>query len=118
MTDTKSHYNRIAAREAIAKPQVVSESMVERVADAIFAAFQAGSPRDGARTVADLSPNFAEMYRKQARAAILAMREPTKAMSEAGCPLPDDSGAPYCYDRSVTDEAWRAMIDAALKDPA
>ena len=41
-----------------------------------------------------------------ARAAIEAMREPTLAMER--CPL-------YCRDEDAA--MWRAMIDAALKDP-
>lgn len=50
----------------------------------------------------------ADDVRKMARAAILAMREPTKAMRMEGCPWTD--GSP---DDAAT--AWRSMIDAALK---
>lgn len=45
-----------------------------------------------------------------ARATIEAMREPTKEMLEAGWEHTDDP----CWREDVA-EAWRAMIDAALK---
>lgn len=83
----------------------MSDSMIERVARAICLADRYNPDESW------------PVYEKQARAAIAAMREPTTSMSEAGCPLPDNSGAPYCYDQSVIDGAWRAMIDAALKEP-
>jgi hypothetical protein len=44
-----------------------------------------------------------------ARAAIEAMREPTRAMEITGCG--NDQCGPMC-----TDYVWRAMIDAALKN--
>ena len=47
-------------------------------------------------------------YRRMARAAISAMREPTGAMCLAANPFLGDWGQ--------SDWAWEAMIDAALKE--
>lgn len=52
-----------------------------------------------------------EFHRKRARAAIEAMREPTEAMIDA-VDLPGLAGDPEI----VIAKAWRAMIDAALKE--
>ena len=46
-----------------------------------------------------------------ARAAIEAMREPTKAMENAAYKLTDDTDRWACH----PDDSWRAMIDEALK---
>jgi hypothetical protein len=53
----------------------------------------------------------AYMLRHQAIAVIAVMREPNKAMVQAGWPHTADP----CWESNVAD-AWRAMIDAALID--
>lgn len=54
--------------------------------------------------------------RRQARAAILALREPTPEMLQAAC------DATFCPDPLTPETAhrigWTAAIDAALGDPA
>lgn len=74
------------------------EDMVERVAKAIAHAVwrqsDSGTP-----------PKWSE-WRDEARAAIEAMREPTKAMVEAGTVA--------LHFRPAGLVAWGAMIDAAL----
>lgn len=67
--------------------------MVERVATAIEGALP--------NQMKHLGPLLA-------RAAIEAMREPTAAMEKAAWPEP-------LFDPPVPTEAWKAMIDAALK---
>lgn len=52
-----------------------------------------------------------EMSRRRARAIIRAMREPTDEMAEVGF---QHTGHP-CWPKNVK-EAWRAMIDEALKE--
>ncbi len=90
--------------------------MVERVAQGLYAQTRLNLlGRVGQPEWRDLSHEQQATYRDFAHAAIEAMREPTGAMSEAGCPNEDNTGAPYCFDRSVTDEAYRSMIDTALK---
>ena len=85
----------------------MSESMVERVAKALFAG-------DGLKHAAsnvsldeswEMSPQYHEAYRRKARAAIEAMREPNEQMLGAGEPFADHP-----------DWAWQAMIDDALKE--
>lgn len=90
----------------------MSDSMIERVANTIW---EENRP--------EFAPPYDELdlmdqlrVRQIAIACIKAMREPTAEMIVAGCPVEDNSGAPYCYDRSVTTEAWVLMIDAALKE--
>ena len=64
--------------------------------------------------------NFLELAeihaRQMARAAIAAMREPTKAMRCAGQP-----GYKWAFPSTLTAESvafrWQAMIDAALEEP-
>jgi hypothetical protein len=70
----------------------------------------------GLRDYVDPELSDRDRARARARAAIEDMREPTPGMSVAGCPREDNSGAPYCYDRTITNQAYRAMIDAATTD--
>lgn len=49
-------------------------------------------------------------FDEMARAALQALREPTEAMEEAA--------KPYGICMSALDDAWRAMIDAALSEGA
>jgi hypothetical protein len=74
--------------------------MIERVARAIYAELHPEKPP----TWEHLPLSWQASYRKQAHAAIAAMREPTFAMLEKG------PGDPY-MDR----DTWPAMIDAALE---
>lgn len=88
----------------------MSESLVDHVARAI--AKNAGGDYDKMRT-------RKVFYRKQARAAIAAMRKPTEAMIAAGEPVVYD-----CYslepgeglDENPAIPTWQAMIDAALAE--
>ena len=88
----------------------MSESMIKRVADAMA---ERGVNDPGlAKAVVD--------WGDYARAAIKAMREPTREMDGAGY---DVEGLPgWTADRRAETHlnVWRAMIDAALKeeDPA
>lgn len=76
--------------------------MVERVAKAI--AMHWGC----APQTYDLNPDVRKDWAGYARAAIEAMREPTPNMILAGMET----------DAEMTAIAYRAMIDAALKEPA
>jgi hypothetical protein len=87
-----------------AKEQQASE-MVERVARALYEL--------GATTPGDLwgcaTPTWQESARREARAAIAAMGDPTEAMCAAGASASTSvrpEGVPLI---------WRAMIDEALK---
>ena len=55
-------------------------------------------------------------YEGMARAAIEAMREPTKAMLDAGWEAPADVGLDGLLSESMR-SSWCAMIDAALNHP-
>ena len=85
--------------------------MVERVAKAAYESLFMGSWPDDIGTSID-----AEGFRKAARAAIEAMREPTEEMTNSAERL-DDQGSSIFGEPFVPcphDEAWRVMIDAAL----
>ena len=78
--------------------------MIERVAQAIFAKDPEGM----------FSIHYARVY---ARAAIVAMRDCTPAMLDAGSAAHPAGG--YVRETLLTDiiEAeWRAMVDAALEE--
>jgi hypothetical protein len=93
--------------------------MIERVARAAYEVLMTDEtidawvdkdPADMSSVVVDGSINLLSI----ARAAIAAMREPTKAMAEAGgreVPGAGRDGPVGDYGRFV----WRPMIDAALK---
>lgn len=90
-------------------------SMVERVAAAIHDDWQnagAGPNNRHWSETCESLPGMANAFRKHARAAIEAMREPTEAMINA---------APASYSASFREiwpkicaDIYRAMIDAAL----
>lgn len=87
----------------------MSESMIERVENAIVEAMNA-DPKGGS-------------FSRAARAAIAAMREPTKAMKEAGFDAVLGSvDALPCGPIEIQSDAgsytWRAMIDEALCEDA
>lgn len=88
-----------------------SESMVERVARAIYE----GRNGRGARAWGSQPNAHKEPYRSDARAAIEAMREPTDEMIIEGVETLNHS----LGDGSVMDRdplfAWRAMIHVALQ---
>jgi formate dehydrogenase maturation protein FdhE len=95
------------------------QSMVERVAKAMHAAYEAAAKVNGwatneqCRVAFDDLPaeNKATMY-ASARAAIEAMREPSEAMIATADDVYDqctDTGDFYGF-------IWRAMIDAALAE--
>lgn len=93
----------------------MSESMIERVAEVI-------------REVLRNPPSFSvDMYGRVeadwlARAAIEAMREPTKEMLDAACQVmrerQEQMGDMWfpVSNKVKADIRWRAMIDAALKE--
>jgi hypothetical protein len=89
--------------------------MIERVARALFDDEWPGEPLE------EEWDHNRDAWRQKARAAIEAMREPTKAMlGDQGQPDPrfDDLDyrlEPSEYPRALT-KIWEAMIDAALKD--
>lgn len=86
--------------------------MVESVAKAIYeswANYPACSESDPWEIEAEKMPGKAEHFRKHARAAIEAMREPTLRMESAALP--------HVMRQHQTRDVWRAMIDAALSEP-
>ena len=76
--------------------------MVERVAAAIFCSHIGGNGWPEG-----LPENAKDYWRKEARAAIEAMREPTEAMI-------DKTWREQVADSGDPDGVWRVMIDAAL----
>lgn len=87
----------------------MDETMVERVARAIY---EADDPWNVAWPWPNLKDGHtaADGYRRVARAAIEAMRDPTKAMHEAGeCAPTGIGGSP-----PSVGNIYRTMIDAAL----
>jgi hypothetical protein len=112
MTDTKAHYDRIAAREAIAKPQVVSESMVERVMRSVISVVADRVPDDR------LAIELTKLSGPIARAAIAAMREPTEGMSAVGVTeFYESRGLLVDTPDSAVWSIYTGMVDAALKEP-
>lgn len=102
--------------------------MIERVAKAIY---EADDPWSSAFEwpVMGSERQSADEYRRIAKAAIEAMREPTETMLDAGyvSQLPDNWPNPWPADGNgaeLTSEyvrahtAYRAMIDAALAPPS
>lgn len=81
---------------------MAEQSMVERVAKALFESAVDDRQWANADIYAYKDTSLRELYLAKARAAIDAMREPTAEMIGAM----EDSYQP--------DEVWRAMIDAAL----
>jgi hypothetical protein len=78
---------------------------VERVARALWDA--AGSPDEESWDAT--MEQFRAIYRRQARAAIAAMREPTEEMADAGTKVMATQ-----HQRRWSLPIWRAMIDEAL----
>lgn len=58
---------------------------------------------------------FSKLVELMARAVILDMREPTEAMVEAAKSEDDPGGMFGSFGPRTHDDAWRAMIDEALK---
>lgn len=82
--------------------------MIERVARAVYEARNSGRA-----TVAEwleLPQAVRAEERRDARAAIEAMREPTEGMVQAAHEEAPHIGSVFWW------HSWRAMIDAALKD--
>lgn len=83
-------------------------NMIEKVARVIEPSFD----------VKCFIPNCPECDRirqnakNKAKAAILAMREPSEGMKEFALPDPGSGGPDYGYETEV----WQNMIDAALKE--
>ncbi len=75
-------------------------AMVERVARAIYASIELKKPWDAA-------PKWHEPCRREARAAIEAMREPSREMVGAM-----EEWAGWCA--GYIEEGWSAAIDVAL----
>ncbi len=82
----------------------MEKGMIERVAKALWDAAEA----EEYDAQDDLTKS---MYRRGARAAIEAMRIPTKVMMDAGW----ETTSTHVVD-GRPDEIWPAMIDAALKE--
>lgn len=79
--------------------------MVERVAELL-------SMKESGLSLAELAnhsqPRDADFFRESARAVIKAMREPTRAVADAG--IPDGN----YWDDLTPEIVWQAMIDAIL----
>lgn len=97
------------------KGMLEMSEMVERAAKAMFESDQAEPGHRASNlmifgqedpvtwefaTNAEVGPVLGEDYRRKARAALIAMREPTDSLADAG----------------VSPLAWATVIDAALKD--
>lgn len=82
----------------------MSESMIERVAKAMFPHFW-DENMEGDDPY--LMPKIRGTAREKARAAIEAMREPTFEMVEAPAAIEIDPG--------TADDVWRAMISKAME---
>lgn len=98
-------------------PTEGSNEMVERVAIAIFVSWYDGSPMAPVAFYTDCDDVLQADYRRIARAAIEAMREPTEAVCEVGRSVEvagDEANRPIGW---VADRVWSAMIDAALIEP-
>ena len=97
--------------------------MVERVARGIIAHKCATGFKDmifggGAADFDLLAPPVQEHYREEARAAIAAMREPTRAMDDAGhkaAAKAEDFGSDTGLHETICETVFKAMIDQALK---
>lgn len=83
--------------------------MVERVARALFAHEQGSDEGWNGPLLAERGR---DMWRKQARAAINAMREPTAGMMHVGSGFVYES---WGHGPTIAKEAWQAVIDEALK---
>lgn len=90
--------------------------MVERVAEAIWRTKMDGN-MFGLRPAAlkHQSQDNRDKYLAIARAAIEAMREPTPHMIEEGWDADKTTYESGGWNGQI-DDAWRAMIDASLKD--
>lgn len=75
--------------------------IIKRVAEAIYDA----TPQWG--SLWDKNDEIKASFMAQARAALCAMREPTKPMVDAGA----------VFAEYAVEAAWKEMIDTALKDP-
>lgn len=94
----------------------MTDSMVETVARAMAAA-KGDDPDEMFSPFGNIPGGTMERWRWHlvfARAAILAMREPTAEMVDAG----RDIGPDAPYGMSETAGRYRAMIDTALKEPS
>ena len=92
---------------------MADDTMVERVAKAIYAAEHGTEYQDG--TPVRPSPDEWDVLLTCARAAIAAMREPTPEMIAKR----DDDSDPVHWDYKChvcggAEHAWKTMIDAAL----
>jgi hypothetical protein len=88
--------------------------MIERVARAI--ALWDGSEWDGA---VGGQAHIRNRYRKQAIAAVEAMREPTESMVDAGaehCRDIDADELPHSEPRRGAHDSYQAMIDSVLDE--
>ena len=88
--------------------------MIERVARAVYEKRNAGR-----RNVAEwdkLPAAVKAEERRDARAAIAAMREPTADMLAAFVPARDNDEL-KTWGARIKERTWRAMIDAAIKEP-
>jgi hypothetical protein len=99
------------ARKRLLESTTMTDSMIDNMIERCARAMIEAEPRDdpGFRIsgCSDLSDNE---WRDLARAAIEAMREPTRVMEIAGIEQSHDDTP-----RDVTN-TWRAMLDAALAD--
>lgn len=85
--------------------------MIERVAKALYE--RDGNENDWAKADGDCR----RLYRKCARVAVKAMREPTDAMLSAGDSMMPQiaPGQDITTGHDALKDAWPAMIDAALR---
>lgn len=93
------------------------QPMIERMARAMCEA--AGNlPDEYAAFFGGKTARHWQMMKPVARAALIAMREPTKAMLKAKAPDDDGNevGIDGYLDDLSADNIWRAMIDTALAE--
>lgn len=90
-------------------------TMIERVARAIEAARIPDMGGSSHTSRFSTIEEVAEQYREEARAAIKAMREPTKEMRETAWDHELDPWDNAIYPRHA-EANWQMMIDAALSE--
>lgn len=90
---------------------MATNEMVERVAKAIYESPIGGDPY--APRWDDMREKHKDTFRDLARDAIVAMREPTEEMINSGRAA--DNGSDRNLGEAGAKEAWKLMIDAALK---
>ena len=102
--------------------RAMTESMIEHMARGMYERNDKAYPISS-HPWEEVDPRVTTRYRRQARAALKAMREPTKEMIYDGDTVSEDAGDIYDPSGGCNHggpqcgyEVWQAMIDKALED--